>query len=126
VQRHFFVIIGIVSFLFAAGLRPTAAQSATATLSGTVVDEQGAVVPGANVTLADAGRAVERQATTNSEGYFIVTQLPPSACTVSVERNGFATARRRVPQCRSRIRDVELPPVLLPPDGISSLTGATL
>jgi len=93
VQRHFFVIIGIISLVFTVGLRSTAAQSATATLSGTVVDEQGAVVPDANITVADAARAVERQATTNSEGYFIVTQLPPSTYTVSVERSGFATSR---------------------------------
>ncbi|MDQ3254624.1 MAG: Plug and carboxypeptidase regulatory-like domain-containing protein, partial [Acidobacteriota bacterium] len=92
-QRHFFVIIGIISLVFTVGLRSTAAQSATATLSGTVVDEQGAVVPDANITVADAARAVERQATTNSEGYFIVTQLPPSTYTVSVERSGFATSR---------------------------------
>lgn len=92
-QRHFFITVAAISLFFAAGSRSTAAQSATATLSGTVVDAQGAVVPGANITVMDVARAVERQAATNSEGYFIVTQLPPSAYTVSVERGGFATSR---------------------------------
>lgn len=66
------------------------AQSATATLSGTVTDEQGAVVPGANVTLTDAAKASERAAVTNGEGYFNFTQLPPSTYNLSIKRDGFA------------------------------------
>jgi hypothetical protein len=68
------------------------AQSATATLSGTVTDEQGAVIAGANVTVTDTAKAVQRQVTTSDDGYFVVTQLPPSRYVVRVERSGFTTA----------------------------------
>jgi type 1 fimbria pilin len=65
-------------FTTAAGFIDIAfAQSATATLRGTVVDEQGAVVPGATITVTDATRAVQRQAPINNDGYFIMSQLPP-------------------------------------------------
>lgn len=71
------------------------AQSATAGLSGTVLDQQGAFVSGATVTIADAAKAFERQAVTNGEGAFTLTQLPPSVYTVTIERTGFATERLR-------------------------------
>lgn len=69
------------------------AQSATATLSGTVTDEQGAVVAGASVTLTDNVKAFERKAMTGGDGNFIFTQLPPSRYTIKVAQNGFAETR---------------------------------
>ncbi len=91
-KKPLLIIVGVM--LLIAGARASVeAQSATATLSGTVVDEQGAVVPGANITVADAAKSVERTGVTNSEGSFTVTQLSPSTYTVSVERAGFATTR---------------------------------
>jgi hypothetical protein len=66
------------------------AQSATATLSGTVTDEQGAIVPNALVIISDAAKSFERTATTNGEGAFIFTQLAPSNYVVKVSKDGFA------------------------------------
>jgi len=66
-------------------------QSATATLSGTVVDEQGAVIPGVNIIVTDAAKAVQRQVTTNSDGYFTLPQLPPSRYIIKAQRDGFTT-----------------------------------
>ena len=65
------------------------AQSDNTQLSGFVKDQTGAVVAGAKVTVKSETRAFERVATTNSEGYFIVTQLPPGLFTVQVEASGF-------------------------------------
>lgn len=65
-------------------------QSATATLSGTVEDQNGAVVPNASVSVADPAKGIKRQAATNDQGYFIVPLLPPSIYTVTVENRGFA------------------------------------
>lgn len=69
------------------------AQSTSATLSGTVTDENGAVVPGANVTVTNPATGVQRQATTSAEGAFNIPLLPPSTYTILVERQGFATAK---------------------------------
>ena len=66
------------------------AQTVTATLNGTVTDQRGAVVPGANVTVTNNSTGLQRQATTTDEGGFTVPLLPPSTYTVSVEREGFA------------------------------------
>src|SRR5260370_36944233 len=66
------------------------AQSATATLSGTVEDERGAVMPGASVVVINAGTRLERRATTDEHGYFVLSLLPPSTYIVRVESQGFA------------------------------------
>ncbi|MBL8206023.1 MAG: carboxypeptidase regulatory-like domain-containing protein, partial [Blastocatellia bacterium] len=68
------------------------AQSATATLTGTITDESGAVVAGATITVTDPAKQLERQVTTNSDGFFILPQLPPSQYKLKVQRSGFATA----------------------------------
>ena len=69
------------------------AQSATATLSGTVVDQNGAVVAGASITITNTATGLSRQTTTNDEGSFTVPLLQPSTYTVSAEREGFAPLR---------------------------------
>ena len=74
-------------------LLPTAlGQSATATLSGTVEDQNGAVVPGATVRLINTATGLQRETTTNDAGYFTAPLLPPSTYTIRVERQGFAPA----------------------------------
>ena len=71
-------------FITAAGFIDSAfAQSAAATLSGTVTDEQGVVVPGVTVTVTNAAKAKQRQVTNNNNGYFIVSQLPLSRYAVN-------------------------------------------
>ena len=67
-------------------------QGATATLRGTVTDPQGAVVPGANVTVSGAALGIKRQTTTNGEGNYTIAQLPPSVYSVKVEAPEFAVA----------------------------------
>src|SRR6266851_3250728 len=74
----------LLSFTFAA------AQSTTATLSGTVEDEKGAFIPGANVIVINSATGLQRETTTNGEGYFVVPLLSPSSYKVRVERTGFA------------------------------------
>ncbi|MDQ3009520.1 MAG: TonB-dependent receptor [Acidobacteriota bacterium] len=68
------------------------AQSATATLTGTVTDANGAVIAGATVTVTDNGKAIQRKVTTNGDGFFIVPQLSPSRYKIEVQQAGFATA----------------------------------
>ena len=66
------------------------AQSIFASLSGTVMDPKGAVVPGANVSVQNTGTNVIRSLVTNKDGFFSVTQLPVGTYSVSVEGKGFA------------------------------------
>src|ERR1051325_688344 len=68
------------------------AQGATATLSGTVKDETGAVVPGATVEVLNVTQAFKRSAMTNAEGAFVIPLLPPGRYDVKAEHEGFAPA----------------------------------
>ena len=70
----------------------TEAQSASARITGTVKDSQGAVVPGAKVTVVNVNTGVESHATTDSDGYYQALDLPIGAYKVRVQRDGFTTA----------------------------------
>jgi hypothetical protein len=65
------------------------AQSDNTQISGFVKDQAGAIVANAKITVKSETKSIERVTTTNSDGYFVVTQLPPDFYTVSVEANGF-------------------------------------
>src|SRR6185369_10002866 len=81
----------LVSFLLA----EVSAQSATATLSGTVMDQDGAVVPGVNIAVISIAQGFQRSTTTSDEGIFVVPLLPPGNYTVKAEHEGFTTAEVR-------------------------------
>ncbi len=53
------------------------AQATAADLSGTVVDPNGAVVPGANVTAKNLGTGITRSTTTGDDGSYRLIALPP-------------------------------------------------
>ena len=71
------------------------AQSATATLSGTVMDEAGAVIPGVNLTLLNLSTALQRHATTDEAGAYIVPLVPPGRYNITAQRDGFTTVEIR-------------------------------
>ena len=62
---------------------------ATADLSGTVTDPNGAVVAGAQVSLRDEARAFERTTVTDDEGAYQFLLVPPGRYTLTVEAKGF-------------------------------------
>ncbi len=66
-----------------------AAQQSQGTLRGQVTDELGGVVVGATVTATDAA-GVERSATTDDEGLYAFSALPPGRYTIRVLQAGFA------------------------------------
>jgi hypothetical protein len=65
------------------------AQSGRSTVRGTVRDQQGNVVPGATVTLVNESKNFSRTQTTNEEGSYTFTAIPPDAYRVDVESGGF-------------------------------------
>lgn len=72
---------------------------ATSTLSGTVTDTSGAVIPGASVVVKKMDTGLTSEAVTNAEGQFTIPQLASGKYTVSVSLAGFKTAT---------VNDVEL------------------
>jgi len=64
-------------------------QTTGSTISGTVADPQGAVVPDATVTVKSLETGFVRRASSNAEGYYRVAGLPPGRYEVRAERLGF-------------------------------------
>jgi hypothetical protein len=59
------------------------------TIVGTVTDQGGAVIPGANVTLVNEGTQFTRTTVTNASGQYVAESFPAGRITVSVEHPGF-------------------------------------
>lgn len=68
------------------------AAQATATLSGTVVDAGGGVIPGAAVVVSNTATATRFNAVTDDGGSFSVPALNPGLYAVHVSLMGFKTA----------------------------------
>jgi hypothetical protein len=75
------------------------AQLPTSTLNGTVTDPQGAAVAGAKVSVVNQATAAVRDTTTDTAGFYSVTNLLPADYTVRVETATFA---------RAELKDVRL------------------
>jgi hypothetical protein len=73
---------------------PGAAQTITATLTGTVRDPQGAAVPDASLTVVSAETAQKRTAVSDHEGRYSISFLPPGTYTLSVTAKGFGRLTR--------------------------------
>jgi outer membrane receptor protein involved in Fe transport len=70
------------------------AQTITATLSGTVSDPSGAVVPNAKVLVTATATGQTKTATTDDAGRYTVTFLQPGEYRITVEAMGFAKSAR--------------------------------
>ncbi|MBI3666513.1 MAG: carboxypeptidase regulatory-like domain-containing protein, partial [Acidobacteria bacterium] len=68
---------------------PLVATGPTGTITGTVTDPSGAVVPKALVIVRNEGTNATREAETNDDGDYTVALLPPGRYQVSVEKPGF-------------------------------------
>ena len=66
------------------------AQTDTGKLSGTVKDQNGAVVPGANISIVDERTGTERNAKANDDGHFYVPALKASSYRVIAETTGLS------------------------------------
>ncbi len=86
----------VMSLLVAAGCLAApaiaTAQSGTATLSGTVSDDQKSSVPGATVTLTSASTGLTRDAVSGDSGTYQFVAIPPGVYTVKAELAGFKTS----------------------------------
>jgi len=74
---------------------PTAAQNISATLTGTVQDQAGAVIPGADIKLTNQATGVSVQSATNDVGIFVFSSVLPGTYTLEVGMPGFRTLTMR-------------------------------
>lgn len=67
------------------------AQTTTATISGTVRDGQGALIPGANITAVQTSTGQSREAQSSTAGNYTIPNLPIGDYKISVNAAGFKT-----------------------------------
>src|SRR5579884_1064227 len=75
-------------FVLTAYVQPQGVGS-SGTLSGTVRDPSGAVMPNATVVVEDPAHGVRRTTTTDSSGRYRFTDLSPATYTISADLPGF-------------------------------------
>ena len=87
------VLIALISI----SLIPVLAQALGAgTVAGTVVDPNNAVVPNANVTIANPVTGYTRSAVTSQDGTFRFDNVPPNSYQISISASGFSPAAQNV------------------------------
>src|SRR5260370_20724366 len=95
VSKLGFAVLGTL-LLFGFSVLPSQAQITRGVISGTVRDENGAVVPGAQVTITSTGNSLtKREATTDDQGFYRVGALDPGSYNVVVEKDGFEKLENR-------------------------------
>jgi hypothetical protein len=86
-----FALLVAFSLSLGAGAALAQADATSANLSGFVRDQQGAVVPGATVTARNPATSETRTATSNEEGFYQLTNLPPGTYRLNIEAANFKT-----------------------------------
>jgi len=77
--------VAVLAMVFAA----TAFAQTSASLSGTVQDSKGGVIPGVTVKLANTAGTTQLETTTNAEGFYSFPIIQPGTYIVTIEATGF-------------------------------------
>ncbi len=84
---------GLLALLLLTAALTTSAQTFTS-VSGSVLDQTGAAVPGAHVTLSNEGTGAQRTTDGGADGTYEFSQVPPGEYKLTVEAKGFKQAIR--------------------------------
>ena len=99
------VLAVIAAMSVAAG---AAAQTTTGTISGRVLDVQGAALPGATATAKSPNLQGSREAVTSENGDYILTGLPSGPYTITFSLGGFQTQTRTVVLAPTQVVPLEV------------------
>ena len=91
-----FLRVSLCSLMMASlGIAAAIGQDTSGSISGSVTDEQGQVLPGATVTALNERTGATRSLVTDDKGNFHFTAMPPATYTVRVEMANFRTFERK-------------------------------
>jgi Carboxypeptidase regulatory-like domain len=68
--------------------------AASGSMSGTITDPSGAVIPGASLTLVNLDLTTEYKGTTDAQGLYSFPSLPVGRYELTIEATGFKTVRK--------------------------------
>ncbi len=87
VKRSWVLVALCLTFCFAV---PSFSQTQVfGTISGTISDKSGAVVPGAQITITNKSTGLSQTTKTNDSGYYVLSNLPSGKYDVTAEKEGF-------------------------------------
>jgi len=90
------LLLGTISFASLMVLAPSAsAQKTSGTITGTVTDPSGAVVPGATVSVVNDRTGTARETATNEQGSFSFPELEAGTYRLTVNKSGFKKLTER-------------------------------
>src|SRR5438552_13196888 len=113
------VLILVAALMWLAAAAPVWAQITTGTVSGTIKDSQGGVIPGATVVLVSDTRGTKSErAFTNESGDYVFPNVTPDTYTVEVTMDGFKTVKRGGIAVSGADR-VGVPPLTLEPGALA-------
>src|SRR6185503_5292274 len=102
------------------------AQQTTGTITGRVVDQQGAAVPGATVTAKSPSTGFTRTETSDAEGVYRLAALPVGIYEVTAELQGFTTVSKKDIEVNvAQIQNVDFPMKVAALAETVNVTGAT-
>src|SRR5262249_17466677 len=109
------ILLSVLAFAFALGGRvPAIAQDvSSATMKGTVTDQNKAVVAGATVTAKSNERGTTRTVKTGGDGVYVIPALQPGSYELRIEASGFdvtVISNAEVTVGQIAVLDVELRP----------------
>src|SRR5262245_35864090 len=94
--RTWLRVCALAAMTLASTAAAVSAQITTGNVTGTVKDGQGAVVPGATVTLIDEARGTKlAPAVTDDTGAYVFPNVTAATYTIEVTLAGFKTAQRK-------------------------------
>ncbi len=88
--------IAVIALLLAVLLmRPSVSPAATTgSISGTLKDPSGAVIPGVSLTVTNTAQGIQRKTTSDDKGFYIFPSLPVGRYDLEAQVEGFRSAKR--------------------------------
>lgn len=87
-----FICASLLSLLCTLG--GLSAQTETGSITGIVVDQQGAAMAGVSIKLTSTSTAATREVASDEHGNFSFNAVPPGTYTIAIEQNGFKRYER--------------------------------
>ncbi|HEX6732835.1 MAG TPA: TonB-dependent receptor, partial [Pyrinomonadaceae bacterium] len=111
-SANWLMVIAVVLVVFAVQVL-VVGQTVTGTLQGTVLDKNGAVVPGADILVRNVETGQERTLKTNEDGFYVVSYVPIGRYNISASLKGFNTVLKQdieITLNQTRVVDFSLSP----------------